>query len=133
MHSDESAQTDGHHRDVVLIIDEDEIARDLYAHWFMNHGFDVMHAVGMTGLGWALRSERPRLIVSELRARDLSIDTLFARLTSDEATRCVPVIVVTTSVDPGAHESAKALGVAVVLPKFCDFESLHTWVSALCA
>ena len=34
--------------DLVLIIDEDGTARDLYAHWFMDRGFDVMHAIGIT-------------------------------------------------------------------------------------
>jgi DNA-binding response OmpR family regulator len=126
------ALSTGPPRDLVLIIDEDETARDLYAYWFMDRGFDVMHAVGITGLAWALRSERPRLIVTELSARELSIQKLFRRLSSDELTRCIPVIVVTTCTDPVAHQSAKNRGAVIVLPKFGEFELLDTWVHALC-
>jgi len=98
----------------------------------MDRGFDVMHAIGITGLAWALRSERPRLIVTELSEGDLSIQTLFRRLSSDELTRCIPVIVVTTCTDPVAHQSAKNRGAVILLPKFGEFESLDTWVHALC-
>jgi CheY-like chemotaxis protein len=59
-------------RPLVLIIDEEETARDLYGHWFFAHGFEVMCAVGIRGLSFALRWERPQLIVTELRARSHS-------------------------------------------------------------
>ena len=119
-------------RPLVLIIDEEETARDLYGHWFFTHGFEVMCAVGLRGLSLALRWERPQLIVTELRARDLTLSQLTARLRCDEATRCIPVIVLTTSCDPRALNDAKTAGAAVVLPKLADVEELHTWVTALC-
>jgi len=63
----------GQERPLVLIIDAEESARDLYGHWFTALGFQVMCAVGLTGLGYALRRERPQLIVTELSARDLTL------------------------------------------------------------
>jgi CheY-like chemotaxis protein len=57
---------------------------------------------------------------------------LIARLRCDETSRCIPVIVVTTSCDPRALNAAKEAGATVVLPKFADFEALQTWVTALC-
>jgi DNA-binding response OmpR family regulator len=60
-------------RPLVLIIDEEETARDLYGHWFFTHGFEVMCAVGIRGISFALRRECPQLIVTELRARDLTL------------------------------------------------------------
>ena len=119
-------------RPLVLIIDEEETARDLYGHWFFTHGFEVMCAVGIRGLAFALRRERPQLIVTELRARDLTLSHLTARLRCNEATRCIPIIVVTTSCDPRALNDAKAAGAAVVLPKFTNFEEFEAWVTALC-
>jgi CheY-like chemotaxis protein len=119
-------------RPLVLIIDEEESARDLYGHWFIAHGFQVMCAVGVSGLSMALRHERPQLIVTELRARDLTLHDLIARLRCDETTRCVPIIVITTSCDPGVLDNAKAAGAAAVLPKLTDFDRLGSWVSALC-
>ena len=38
---------------LVLIIDEEETARDLYGHWFVAQGFEVMWAVGVRGLSFA--------------------------------------------------------------------------------
>ena len=116
----------------MLIIDEEETVRDLYGHWFFAQGFEVMCAIGVRGLSLALRMERPQLIVTELRARDLTLSHLVARLRSNDATRCIPVIVLTKSCDPRALNDAKAEGASVVLPKLADFQELHTWVTALC-
>jgi hypothetical protein len=38
-------------RALVLIIDEDQGARDFQGHLFISEGFEVVSAVGMTGLG----------------------------------------------------------------------------------
>ena len=121
----------GYKPPLVLIIDAEESARDLYDHWFTALGFQVMCAVGITGLSMVLRRERPQLIISELSARDLTLDKLFARLQSDEATRCIPVLVVTTCCDDAALAQAKALGAAATLPKLVDFDVLLRWVNAL--
>ena len=91
-----------------------------------------MCAVGVFGLSLALRRERPQLIVTELNAGDLTLRDLIARLRCDETTRCIPIIVLTTSCDAGALDSAKEAGAAAVLPKLADFELLRSWVSALC-
>jgi CheY-like chemotaxis protein len=119
-------------RPLVLIIDEEETVRDLYGHWFFAHGFEVMCAIGIRGLTLALRLERPQLIVTELRARDLTLSHLLGRLRSTEVTRCIPVIVLTTSCQPRALHDAKMAGAVVVLPKLADFQELQTWVTALC-
>jgi len=122
----------GQERPLVLIIDAEESARDLYGHWFTALGFQVMCAVGLTGLGYALRRERPQLIVTELSARDLTLKELFARLRSDQTTRCIPVIVLTGCCDDSALQQAKELGAVAILPKLADFDVLLPWVNALC-
>jgi CheY-like chemotaxis protein len=119
-------------RPLVLIIDTEETVRDLYGHWFSDLGFQVMCAVGKLGLRMALRQERPKMIVAELVARDLTLDCLFERLQCEESTRCIPVIVLTNSCDDAALAHARSLGAVAVLPKFGDLDSLHSWVTALC-
>lgn len=119
-------------RPLVLIIDEEESIRDLYGRWFCDFGFQVMCAVGQTGLQLALRRERPRLIVTELKARDLTLGHLIARLQCDETTRCIPVIVLTKCCNQRALDDAKAVGASAVLPKLSDFALLRQWVDALC-
>ena len=119
-------------RPLVLIIDDEESIRDLYSYWFSDLGFQVMCAVGQTGLRLALRRERPRLIVTELIAGDLTLDHLIARLQSDDTTRCIPVIVLTKCCNSRALDDAKAVGASAVLPKLSDFGLLRQWVDALC-
>jgi len=119
-------------RPLVLIIDRDESARDLYSKWFASLGFQYTCAVGTLGLACALRCKRPQLIVTELHARDLTLHGLFTRLPSEDSTRCIPVIVLTTCCDDGILDEAKRLGAAAVLPKFAPFEALREWVEALC-
>ena len=117
---------------LVLIIDESETARDLYGQWFMAHGFQVMCAAGAEGLSLALRRGRPQLIVTELRARDLTLHVLTRCLRSDPTMRCIPILVLTSSSDQTAIADAKSAGAAAVLPKWCAFDLLDSWVSALC-
>jgi CheY-like chemotaxis protein len=118
-------------RRLVLIIDEDQSARDVYGHWFILHGYQVMCAVGREGLEMALRSELPSLVVTELRARDLTLQTLFTRLHCDDNTRCIPVLVVTKSTDEQTHSNAVQMGAVAVIPKLIGFEQLYDWVQAL--
>jgi CheY-like chemotaxis protein len=118
-------------RPLVLIIDADETARDLYGHWFSSIGFQVMCAAGTSGLSLALRRERPQLIVTELRARDLTLNNLLVRLHSEESTRCIPVVVITSCCDEVVLNAARISGAAAVLPKLADFDVLQSWVDAL--
>ena len=119
-------------RPLVLIIDDDEQARDLYGHWFAAHGVQVACAVGTFGLSWAMKRLRPELIVSEVRARDLTVTDLLAALRSLERTCSIPVLVLTTCTDARTLNSAVDAGAAAVLPKWVDFGVLASWVDALC-
>ena len=116
---------------LVLIIDEDQDSRDLYGHWLILHGYQVMCAVGREGLEMALRSELPSLVLTELRAGDLTLPALFARLHCHETTRCIPVLIVTNSSDEQTHSDAIRMGAVAVIPKLMAFEQLHEWVHAL--
>ena len=118
-------------RPLVLIIDEEETARDLYGRWFHVHGFQVACAVGISGVWWALRRERPQLIVTDLRARDLTFADLTARLQCNESTRCIPVLVLTSACDPRVLADVKAAGAVAVLPKWGDLDVLESWVGVL--
>ena len=118
-------------RPLVLIIDEEETGRDLYGRLFATRGYQVMCAVGRLGLSMALRRERPQLVVTELRARDLTFCDLITRLRCQDSTRCIPVLVLTSSCDQHAHNLAKSAGAVAVLPKWGDFDLLQSWVAAL--
>jgi response regulator RpfG family c-di-GMP phosphodiesterase len=90
-----------------------------------------MCAVGKDGLSFALRRDRPDLIVTELKARDLCLTDLMNRLTSSDETRCIPVLVVTTSCDSKVLTEPTVAGVVAVLPKLTDFGVLRARATAL--
>jgi|tagenome__1003787_1003787.scaffolds.fasta_scaffold18869698_1 CheY-like chemotaxis protein len=119
-------------RPLVLIIDADQSSRDLYGQWFPARGFDIICACGVLGLSMALRRERPHLIVTELVARDLTIETLFRRLRSDDSTRCIPVALLTQSCAEQCLGRGREMAVAATLPKLGDFAVLCSWVDAVC-
>jgi CheY-like chemotaxis protein len=114
-------------RPLALIIDAERTVRDLYGHWFSDLGFQVMCAVGILGLRMALRQERPKMIVAELAARDLTLDCLFEGLHCEDSTRCIPVIVLTASCDDAALAYTRSLGAVAILPNFGT-----TWIRCMC-
>ena len=63
-------------RPLVLIIEPDQTARQLYSDWFFAEGFAVMSPVGIEGLAGALRLERPSLIVTEMQARNIDAHSI---------------------------------------------------------
>jgi CheY-like chemotaxis protein len=119
-------------RPLVLIVEADQSARELYSSWFSAQGFGVMCAVGIEGMSIALRHERPALIITELQARELTLTGLIARLQSDQSTRLIPILVLTSVTDAAAIRAAEsATGVVAVLPKLADLGELRHWVEVL--
>jgi CheY-like chemotaxis protein len=116
---------------LLLIMDSDEVARDLYSRWFFSEGFGVMCAGGREGLRYVLRREAPALIVSELQVRDLSISDLVKRLDSSELTRLIPVLVLTAQPHLMNALSRADRERLAILPKYCDFGLLGQWVRQL--
>jgi CheY-like chemotaxis protein len=120
------------HPPIVLLVDVDQSSRDFYGDLFVSIGFQVMSAAGIEGLSMALRRERPDVVIAELVARDLTVGDLCQRLYTDSSTRCIPVIVVTSSCNAHALDGARRNGAVAVLPKFGPVDELLAWVTALC-
>ena len=120
-------------RPLVLILESDEVARDLYSRWFFAEGFDVMCAGGREGLLHVLRREVPALIVSELQIRDLSLSDLLRRLDSTASSRLTPVLLLTSHPSPTDVLSRSEAQRVRVLPKYCDFRLLREWVRNITA
>ena len=91
-----------------------------------------MSAVGIEGLSIALRCGQPSLIVTEVEARDLTLMELVERLESDDATRLILILVVTSAADVASIQAAEsATRVVAVLPKHADLGDLRRWAHVL--
>jgi DNA-binding response OmpR family regulator len=117
-------------RPLILIVDPDETARDLYGHWCISHGFDVMSAAAVDGACWAARRQRPDAVVTELALRRSSgVELIHALHRTNEVP--IPVLVVTSSMDGTWLAAARTAGALAIFPKLMEFQELGRWLRAL--
>ncbi len=111
----------GEHGRVVLVIDDEESARDLVARSLGRLGFTVLEAAtAAEGLELA-RANAPDLALVDIQLPDLNGWALIARLKDDEATAGIPLIV--HSVDDD-RQKAIAAGACDLLTKPADRDAL---------
>ena len=83
------------HRLRVLVIDDDDSARNLMSRYAMRQGTTVIGAsTGLQGIAKA-QIERPDVILLDMMMPGVGGHEVLARLRADEATAKIPVIVVT--------------------------------------
>jgi two-component system, cell cycle response regulator DivK len=101
---------------LVLVVDDFEPNRDLYAYLLRDNGFRVeLASNGQEGLDKAFEL-RPDVIIMDLSLPVLSGADATRQLKADERTRHIPVLIITAYDIPGAET---ALGCEAVLTKPC--------------
>ena len=117
-------------RPVVLIVDPDQDARDLYGNWFTSIGYDVMSAAAVEWACWATRRHRPDLIVTELQLHNgTGVELLHALRRPCEPP--IPTLVITRTGDADLRIAARDAGAVAVLEKFASWDDLRMWIAAL--
>jgi two-component system cell cycle response regulator DivK len=116
----------------VLLVEDDQDGRRMYAEWLTGAGFRVSEAHnGLQALERALDS-RPDVVVTDLNIPGIDGFELTRRLRHDPRTRDVPVLAVTGyaafAADPGR---ARRAGCDAVLPKPCSFDDLESAIRTL--
>jgi adenylate cyclase len=113
------------HADCVLIIDDDDTARELLADQLEAEGFSVVTASGgLEGLKLA-KQLRPSVITLDVIMPDLDGWSVLAALRQDSELAHIPIIMVTIL---DQQRRAVALGAAGYLTKPIDREQLHRLV-----
>src|SRR5207244_5336255 len=103
----------------ILVVDDDEDTRSLYAECLALNGYDVSHATdGREALELAF-AEPPAAVVMDLDMPVMDGLTATHRLKRDARTLGVPVIVVTGSDRSEERERARAAGCDALLSKPC--------------
>lgn len=111
-------------RPMALVVEDHADTGEMYALHLSRQGIGVVQAnAGAEALAKA-RVFRPDVITTDLGLKDFSGATLCQRLKDDEATRGIPVIVVTGHARPKDVRSALASGCVSVLIKPCLPETL---------
>ena len=94
----------------VLLVEDNEINRDMLSRRLIRRGFEVIFAVdGQQGVDLA-RSERPDIILMDMSLPVLDGWEATRRVKADNATRSVPVIGLTAHAMSGDRERAIEAG-----------------------
>jgi two-component system cell cycle response regulator DivK len=118
----------------VLLVEDDQAGRRLYAEWLTEAGFIVKQAHnGLQALEQALDLV-PDVVVTDLNIPGIDGFELTRRLRLDPRTRHVPVVAVTGyaafAADPGRAQRA---GCNTILEKPCSPDDLESAIRALIA
>jgi two-component system, cell cycle response regulator DivK len=116
----------------VLLVEDDQDGRRMYADWLTGAGFRVSQAHnGLQALERAVDS-LPDVVVTDLNIPGIDGFELARRLKQDPRTHDIPVLAVTGyaafAADP---ERARRAGIEAVLPKPCSPGDLETAIRSL--
>jgi two-component system cell cycle response regulator DivK len=109
---------------VILVADDTEDIRELYAEYLHLCGFRAEIATGGEEAVAKARDLRPAAIVMDLSMPEVDGVEATRRLKSDAATRDIPIIALTGHAVQHSKESALAAGCATYLTKPCLPEAL---------
>ena len=111
----------------VLVIEDEERIRQVI-HQALAPSYDVeMASDGAQGLTKA-HGQRPDLILLDLRLPDMDGFSVLARLKADDATRSIPVIIVSAKGDTAALLEGERARAADYLIKPFDVEALRSTI-----
>ncbi len=119
------------HRPTILLVEDDEGSLRPLVRLLERDGFTVEPAREGTEALAALGRCSPALMLLDLRLPGLDGPEVLRRLRSDPAHKSLPVVVLSGDVDGERLDRARSLGVAGVLAKPVDFESLKALLGRL--
>jgi CheY-like chemotaxis protein len=120
-----------HNRPLVLLVDNHEDTRDMYAEYLRACGFRVIACSdSRTSIDFA-RSCRPNIIFLELRMTGMNGAEVLARLREEPSLARVPVVALTASVMSFERDAAMAAGFNEVLAKPCFPEDLASAITRI--
>ena len=104
----------------ILLIEDNEMNRDMLSRRLVRNGYEVITAVdGKQGVEMAL-SERPDLILMDMSLPVIDGWEATRRVKIDDATRHIPVIALTAHAMAGDREKAMEVGCDGYLAKPCE-------------
>jgi CheY-like chemotaxis protein len=109
----------------VLVVDDYDDSRELYAEYLQFVGFDVSTAADGAAAVECAQSQACDVIVLDIALPKLDGLTVLRQLRSSSATRDVPVIVLSASVSAELRAAAMAAGAHRFLTKPCPPEEVE--------
>jgi CheY-like chemotaxis protein len=108
----------------VLVVEDEDDIRTLYAVWLEESGFDVIEAHdGAEGISRAA-DQQPKAILMDVAMPRMNGLEATRRLRSDQATAQIPILIISAHTGVTEREGAFAAGADEFLGKPCDLELL---------
>ncbi len=120
-------------RPLVLLVDDSENTREMYAEYFELSGFRVSQATDGEHALWKVLSLMPDLVVMDLAMPTLDGFSATRQLKAHAKTKHIPVIVLTGHATPSCIALAEEAGADVVLVKPCTPSALLSIVERFVA
>ena len=118
---------------VVLLVDDFDDAREMYAGYLAYSGFDVIEAAnGVQALQLAIE-HRPHIILMDLALPKMDGWEATRRLKADERTRHIPIVALTGHALAGHAEGARQAGCDAFVTKPCLPDALVAEIERMLA
>jgi two-component system cell cycle response regulator DivK len=109
---------------LVLLVDDQEDARDVYTEYFVDAGFRVAQAVDGEHALWKVMIQMPALVIMDLAMPVLDGWEATHQIKTNPKTMHIPVVVLTADVTALARRRAEDAGADLVLTKPCTPQAL---------
>jgi DNA-binding response OmpR family regulator len=108
----------------VLLVEDSDDLRSLFARAMRRHGFTVRAPASARAALECLTNYRPDIVVTDLMMPVIDGVELIRRLRADPTTAVVPIVAITADVTPEAERRAREAGAADFLVKPVDLVTL---------
>lgn len=115
----------------ILVVEDDEMSRDVLVRWLGRRGHRVLAAVSAEEGLLLAAAEHPELVVMDLRLPGMDGWEATRRLKADPATRSIPVLALTAYALEGERQRALEAGCDDYDTKPVDFARLKAKIEAL--
>ena len=110
----------------LLLVDDNEVNRELLGEALEQRGFDVLHACDGDGAVDQTRRHLPDLVLMDMNMPIVDGWEATTRLKADGKLKAIPVLALSANAMPGDGERAISLGCVAYLTKPVDLDALMT-------
>jgi CheY-like chemotaxis protein len=116
---------------LILIVDDDQMNRELLETVLKRTGYEVMHANSGAQAFRVIAGKLPDLILLDVRLGEMSGYDVCARLKSEPETRPIPIIILTAADNEDEQQNALQAGADGFFPKMRGWQPLLDHVKTL--
>jgi len=115
----------------VLVVDDDPLTRRLLQYWLQRDGYQMIGVNNGREAVSLAKSQMPQLIILDVMMPDLDGWSVLRQIRDSEATRTIPVILLSGNADFVANDESVLAGAALLMIKPINAQQLLSGVKRL--